>query len=469
MKIVSLLFSFTLLFTASTLVAEEAQQPEILPEAELYQALAPIALYPDSLLTHILIASTYPLDVVQADRWWAEHPDVEPQDANDWIAEQPWDPSVKALMPFPQILERMSTDLEWTESLGTAFLDDEERVLAAVQTLRQQADEEGSLAKMDKLEVVRDKEVIIIQPAETRVVYVPYYDTRVVYGHWRWYGYPPIYWDWRWGRYHYYRSGIYVDLFGWYPSVSLHTHLFFGAVNWHHHHLVLLDWHSDPRRWLHLNHSGRNYYRYVDNRYAHRWRSNRVTRHYRHHDRHYTRNHTDRIHRIKRQLSGQRHHSSRNYREQSPRFTDQSRYQNRRENRREYRQENRQEYRQHHQSRRNHEQGHRQQQRREERATANTGNRALAPQSSRLVKERLPSRQDRRQAQRDSRNQASQVLNLRKQGGQQQAGSNSSSRSQAQARRGSDSASKRARQRSENHRSERRRNNRGEHRRHSDR
>ncbi|WIO74375.1 DUF3300 domain-containing protein [Porticoccaceae bacterium LTM1] len=466
MKIVSLLFSLTLLFTASTLLAEEAQPPETLSEAELYQSLAPIALYPDSLLTHILIASTYPLDVVQADRWWAEHPDVEPQDASDWVAEQPWDPSVKALMPFPQILERMSTDLEWTESLGSAFLEDEQRVLAAVQTLRQQADEEGSLAKMDKLEVIHDEDVIIIQPAETRVVYVPYYDTRVVYGHWYWYDYPPIYWDWHWGRYHYHRSGIYVDLFGWYPSVSLHTHLFFGAVNWHQHHLVLLDWHSDPRRWLHLNHSGRNYYRYVDNRYAHRWHSNRVTRHYRHRDSHYNRNHTDRVHRIQRQLSSQRHDRKRNYREESPRFTDQRRYESGRENRREYRQ--RHEARQYRQEGRN-QQNRRNLQQHEERATANTGNRALTPQSRRLVQERLPSRQERGKAQRDSRNQAPQVMTPRKRGDQGQAANSASNRPQAQARRNSESSSRRANRQSEGRRNENHRSHRDNHRRHSDR
>src|SRR5690606_9466242 len=97
--------------------------------AELDQMLAPVALYPDTVLSHVLIASTYPLEVVQADRWTRENPGLETEAAVAAVENQDWDPSVKALVAFPQVLDRMSADLAWTQRLGDAFLADEGAVM----------------------------------------------------------------------------------------------------------------------------------------------------------------------------------------------------------------------------------------------------------------------------------------------------------------------------------------------------
>src|SRR5690625_3640906 len=106
--------------------------------------LAPIALYPDTVLSHLLIAATYPLEVVQAERWTQRHPGLQGAEAVAAVEDEDWDPSVKAMVAFPHILERMSEDLNWTQDLGDAFLLDEERVLFGIQELRQRATPEAS-------------------------------------------------------------------------------------------------------------------------------------------------------------------------------------------------------------------------------------------------------------------------------------------------------------------------------------
>ncbi|MDH5628555.1 MAG: DUF3300 domain-containing protein [Gammaproteobacteria bacterium] len=205
-------------------------------DAELEQILAPIALYPDSVLTHILIASTYPLEVVQANRWVERNPNVKPADALNAVDEENWDPSVKALIPFPNVLQRMSDDLEWTQKVGDAFLQDEERLLAGIQSLRRKADQAGSLDQMENMNIERDNDNIVIVPAQREVVYVPYYDTRLVYGNWYWHDYPPVYWNiGYYGRY----SGLYY----WYPRVHItyYPYFHYSAFHWHNRHIVVLD------------------------------------------------------------------------------------------------------------------------------------------------------------------------------------------------------------------------------------
>jgi hypothetical protein len=108
-------------------------------QAELDQMMAPIALYPDALLAQILMASTYPLEVVMADRWGKEHKGLQGDQLNAELDTQDWDPSVKALVPFPQVLAMMSENLEWTEKLGDAFLDQQDAVMDTVQKLRDKA------------------------------------------------------------------------------------------------------------------------------------------------------------------------------------------------------------------------------------------------------------------------------------------------------------------------------------------
>lgn len=234
-----------------------------LSQAELEQLLAPIALYPDTILTHILIAATYPLEVIQAERWLAAHPDTRGIEAVNSVQDQDWDPSVQALLAFPQILERMSQDINWTQTLGEAFLDNEARVLASVQTLRQLAKDSGSLAQMDKVNVSNDQDSIVIESIEREVVYIPYYDTRQVYGRWRWAHYDPVFWDYPYQDRYYGRR--YPSSFFWGPRVSVSFGFFFNTLHWHNRHVVRI-----PDRYY-RNHQYYGYRDLVGHRYGQRW------------------------------------------------------------------------------------------------------------------------------------------------------------------------------------------------------
>lgn len=204
--------------------------------AELDQMLAPIALYPDTVLSHVLIAATYPLEVVQADRWARNNSHLEAESAVDAVEHKNWDPSVRALVAFPQILQRMSEDLDWTQRVGDAFLLDEAQVMNVIQDLRQRAYARGSLQKMKHVTVQREKKIIVIEPAVERVVYIPYYDTRVIYGNWWWHDYPPIYWHHP--HNHHYVGGIY-----WGPRAYLGVSFFTTSFHWHQHRVVYIDRH----------------------------------------------------------------------------------------------------------------------------------------------------------------------------------------------------------------------------------
>lgn len=216
--------------TYSTTVAAEFSR------AELDQMLAPIALYPDTVLSHVLIAATYPLEVVQADRWAQNNSHLEAEAAVDAVEHKDWDPSVRALVAFPQILQRMSEDLDWTQRLGDAFLLNEAQVMNVIQDLRQKAYAAGSLQKMKHVTVQRERKIIVIEPAVERVVYIPYYDTRVVYGNWWWHDYPPTYW--RHPHDHHYVGGFY-----WGPRAYLGVSFFSTSFHWHQHRVVYIDHH----------------------------------------------------------------------------------------------------------------------------------------------------------------------------------------------------------------------------------
>lgn len=261
-----ILFCLLLSIAALSAVGEEQEKIEAgitFTQAELDQMLAPVALYPDTVLSHLLIAATYPLEVVQAERWASTHTELSGTDALKNVENEDWDPSVKALVPFPNLLKQMSDDLSWTQSLGEAFLQDEERVLDTVQKLRQRAYKEGSLDSMDHVEVNRDGENIVIEPRVREVVYVPYYDTRVVYGRWWWDDYPPIYWPYQ--GYHYSSS-----VFFWGPRVYIGTGIYFSSFHWHRRHVVVVDHHHH-----HRFRSSRHVAHYSG---AHRWEHNPVHR-----------------------------------------------------------------------------------------------------------------------------------------------------------------------------------------------
>ncbi|MDA8239347.1 MAG: DUF3300 domain-containing protein [Nitrospiraceae bacterium] len=173
------------------ILAQEPGGKPTFKQEELDQMLAPIALYPDSLLTQILMASTYPLEVVQADRWAKQNKNMKGDALAKALEAQPWDPSVKSLVNFPQVLQMMSEKLDVTQKLGDAFLAQQKDVMATVQKLRAKAQASGNL-KTTKEQVVKvEKEIIIIESASPQVIYVPTYNPTVVYGVWAYPAYPP--------------------------------------------------------------------------------------------------------------------------------------------------------------------------------------------------------------------------------------------------------------------------------------
>jgi uncharacterized membrane protein YgcG len=171
------------------------EQTKTFSQEELDQILAPIALYPDSLLAQILMASTYPLEVVQAERWAKANSGLQGDALTNALEGQSWDPSVKSLVNFPQILTMMNEKVDWTQKLGDAFLAQQKDVMATVQKLRAKAKEQGNLESTEQQQVIVEKETqtIIIEPADPQVVYVPTYNPSVVYGSWWYPSYPPYY------------------------------------------------------------------------------------------------------------------------------------------------------------------------------------------------------------------------------------------------------------------------------------
>jgi len=172
-------------------------QEQLLSEAELDQLVAPIALYPDALLAQVLMASTYPLEVVQADRFAQANASLKGDKLDAALAKEDWDDSVKSLVATPTVLAMMNDDLDWTQKLGDAVLAQQADVMDAVQRLRVRAEDNGKLATTKEQTVTvtkaADKEVIVIEPASPETVYVPYYEPAVVYGAWPYPDHPPYY------------------------------------------------------------------------------------------------------------------------------------------------------------------------------------------------------------------------------------------------------------------------------------
>ena len=170
---------------------------KVFSEAELDQMMAPIALYPDALLSQILMATTYPADVNEAIKWSKANPSMEGDTAVKAVQEKTWDPSVMSLVAFPQVLEMMSKQIDWVQKVGDAFLADSEGVMDTVQKLRKKAKDAGNLETTEQQKVIVEEQasesVIIIEPANPQVVYVPVYNTTVVYGTWWWPHYTPWY------------------------------------------------------------------------------------------------------------------------------------------------------------------------------------------------------------------------------------------------------------------------------------
>jgi hypothetical protein len=169
--------------------SSQQAQTRISPD-QLDSIVAPIALYPDALLGQILVASTYPLEIVQLDQWMQKNSKMPKEKLADEVKKENWDPSVQGLVVVPDVVKNLSENIKWTTELGDAFLAQQNDVMDAVQKMRAKAKQTGNLksTEQQKVEtkVVENKEIIIIQPAKTEVVYVPSYNPTVVYG-------PPVY------------------------------------------------------------------------------------------------------------------------------------------------------------------------------------------------------------------------------------------------------------------------------------
>ena len=186
---------------------QQAQQ-QLLSAEQLDQLVAPIALYPDSLLGQILTASTYPLETVMAARWCQANPNLKGPQLEGAMQQQNWDPSVKALTSVPQVLAMMNDKLDWTQQLGDAYLAQPDDVAAAVQRLRLKAQANGNLQTTSQQRVryvpapepiiidnVPQPNYVVIEPVDPEVIYVPVYNPVVVYGPWAYPAYPPFFWS----------------------------------------------------------------------------------------------------------------------------------------------------------------------------------------------------------------------------------------------------------------------------------
>jgi len=242
-RILALLAAFALAFAQG---GAQAQPAYAYSQQELDQMLAPIALYPDPLLSQILMAATYPMEVIEAARWAREHPDLSGDAAVRAAEAENWDPSVKSLLAFPQVLARMRENLQWTQSLGDAFLGQEPQLMDTVQTLRRRAQAAGKLRSDERVSVVQSGPHLLLQPFDSRLVYVPYYDPLVVYGSWWWPAAPPMYLR-PWAGY--YARPAYAGGFYWGPPVSVSLGFFFGAIDWHQRQVRVVQVNNDYYRY----------------------------------------------------------------------------------------------------------------------------------------------------------------------------------------------------------------------------
>jgi len=255
------------------LVAQDAQDEQSPTQAppgapymqqtpeQLEQLVAPIALYPDSLVAQILAASTFPEQVVEADRWVQSHPDLRGDALAQAVDQQPWDPSVKALTAFPSVLGNMDKNISWTSSLGDAYYNQEQAVMDAIQVMRRRAQEAGNLNSSPQQTVATEGSDIEIEPVSPDIIYVPAYDPWVAYGGpivaWPgWYPYPGIWYD---GPSLFFGVGFGIGYYGGY------------GWGWHHwgsdwHHRVVIHHHDRYYSRSNTFYNRDNYYRGGDAR-----------------------------------------------------------------------------------------------------------------------------------------------------------------------------------------------------------
>jgi len=175
--------------------AADAKAASAFTPEQLEQIVAPIALHPDSLLSQILMASTYPLEIVEAFRWQAKNASLKGAALEEALKKQDWDPAVKSICGLPTVLKQMNDSLDWTQDLGDAFLGQKEELMQTVQKMRKKALDAGTLKSGEQQKVSQDGDIVVIESTKTDVVYVPTYYPTAVYGTWSYpaYYYPPMY------------------------------------------------------------------------------------------------------------------------------------------------------------------------------------------------------------------------------------------------------------------------------------
>src|SRR5579864_3034259 len=218
------------------LMAQDAPPPPpqnqapLLPPEQLDSLAAPVALYPDPLLSQILVAATYPLELVQASQWLQQNRGLAGPALTQAAAQQNWDPSVQALVVFPDLIQRLTQDITWTTNLGNAFLAQQGDVMDAVQRLRERAEQAGKLASTPQQRVVNTTDsgrpVIEIQPASPEVIYVPQYDPAYIWG-------PPVFYPYP--RWYYPHPGLALvggAFFGFGVGISMGAYFGGGWGGW---------------------------------------------------------------------------------------------------------------------------------------------------------------------------------------------------------------------------------------------
>jgi len=245
------------------LLGQFAHAQARLPNAQIDQLLAPVALYPDALLSQVLMASTYPDNVADAAKWSAAHASLSGDAATRAVESESWDPSVKSLAAFPSVLDMMGRQPQWVQSVGDAFLAQPDDVMASIQRLRLQARQAGSLDSNDKQKVITEtvstgQTVVKIEPASPQVVYVPVYNPATVYGTWAYPSYPPYYYpappgsafartivsgisfglgvaaiDSLWGDFNWRRGDVDINVHH-YNNINVHHRLDGNNNTWHH-------------------------------------------------------------------------------------------------------------------------------------------------------------------------------------------------------------------------------------------
>jgi hypothetical protein len=229
-------------FTAGVAWSQEAPPPppdtydsgpqqgnyEPMQAEQLDQLVAPIALYPDSLVAQVLAAATYPQQVVAAEQFVQQSGNYPPAQLAEMVNQQPWDPSVKSLVAFPEVLSNLNQNMNWTTQLGNAYYNQPQDVMAAVQNMRERAYAAGTLRSTPQLEVNYDPGDIVISPVSDNIVYVPYYDPWTVYGE------PiPVYSGYYWGRPQgvFFAGGLAIG-FGVGLAIGAFSHYGWGYHHW---------------------------------------------------------------------------------------------------------------------------------------------------------------------------------------------------------------------------------------------